>query len=589
MKALPPQLQEVLAGYLEPVKFTAGSRIFDAGADGDGCYLIDSGLVRLDVPFDEVDTEATVAYAEAGQVLGELSLLDGSPRSLHATAETDVEGRRLSAAALARLVEEHPRLAVDVLRTLAGDAAARLRATTGRLAEHLASDGHDPEVESMVHTAKVAAEAFADWPEERVDALLEQIATAVAAQAEDLAKATVEATHLGDVADKTIKNTVASLGIFQRLVGQTAHGPMTAASDVGVTPIAAPVGVVFGIIPVTNPIATAVFKTLSALKGRNALILSFHRVCLPLADALLQIVEPALAAAGAPADLVQVVRSRASRQRTARFMSHPDVGLVLATGGPGMVRAAYRSGTPAIGVGSGNAPAWIAADADPVAAAAKVVVSKSFDHGLICGAEHNLVVDDAVRAPFVAALQASGAAVLDADERTRFLTAALTDDGRGFRPQVMGQAAALLASFIGVERPYPIKLIVIPAEPDLASPLTAEKMGPFLSMFTVRGDDEALGLSLDLIHKMGNGHTAIVHTADHDRAARFAAAMPASRILVNSPGAQGVVGLTTGLEPSLTLGCGTFGGNSTTDNVTWRNLVNTKRMAEYRDPAATGV
>jgi NADH dehydrogenase FAD-containing subunit/acyl-CoA reductase-like NAD-dependent aldehyde dehydrogenase len=588
LSALPAEQRVLLADYLEPVEFPVGARIFDAGDASNGCYVIDAGHVRLDVPLDEVDTETTIGYVESGGLLGELSLLDGTARSLTATAESDVRGRLLTPEALVQLQEEQPRLAVDVVRALGGEAADRLRTSTGRLAEYLAPEGTDREVEDMVARAKAAAEEFATWDEARVDALLGQIATAVAGRAEELARATVEATHIGDVADKALKNTVAALSVYERLQGQPAHGPMSGPSPEGVTPIAAPVGVVFAIVPMTNPIATAVFKTLSALKGRNALILSFHRVCLPLATALESIVHPVLAAAGAPDDLVQAVHSRAGRQRTARFMAHPDVGLVVATGGPGMVRAAYRSGTPAIGVGSGNAPTWIAADADPEDAAAKVVASKSFDNGLICGAEHNLVVDADVRAPFVAALESSGAAVLDADESARFLAAAVTDDGRAYRPEVLGQSAALLADAVGIHRPYPIKLLVVPAEPDFASALTSEKIGPFLSLFTVAGDEAAVDLSQALIRKMGRGHTAIVHTADRERAASFASVMPVSRILVNSPGTQGVFGLTTGLDPSLTLGCGTFGGNSTTDNVTWRNLVNVKRMAEYRDPAAVG-
>jgi acetaldehyde dehydrogenase / alcohol dehydrogenase len=237
-------------------------------------------------------------------------------------------------------------------------------------------------------------------------------------------------------------------------------------------------------------------------------------------------------------------------------------------------------------VGSGNAPTWIAADADVADAAAKVVMSKSFDNGLICGAEHNLVVDASVDEAFRAALEAAGAAVLDEAEAHRFLAAVVTDDGTGFRPEVMGQAASVVAGFLGIERPHPIEVIVVPAPADLASPITSEKMGAFLSLFPVGSDDEAVALCLALLRKMGTGHTAIVHTADPARATAFATAMPASRILVNSPGAHGVFGLTSGLEPSLTLGCGTFGGNSTTDNVTWRNLINVKRMAAYREPPA---
>jgi acetaldehyde dehydrogenase / alcohol dehydrogenase len=336
-----------------------------------------------------------------------------------------------------------------------------------------------------------------------------------------------------------------------------------------VTELAAPVGVVVGLIPVTNPIATAIYKTLIALKGRNSLILSFHRVCLPLAAEFTDAVVEVLEGHGAPTELVQSVRVRSSRDRTARLMAHDDVAFVLATGGPG------------------NAPAWIAADADLDHAAHSIVASKSFDHGLICGAEHNLVVDATVESAFNAALEAAGAAVLNADEAARFREAAFTDNGGGFRPELMGQAANTIAAFLDIRREHPIKVLVVPGEPDLDSPLTSEKMGPFLSSFTVQGDDEALTLARALLAKMGTGHTAIVHTADDDRANRFADLMPASRVLVNSPGSQGVCGLTSGLPPAFTLGCGTFGGTSTTDNISWHHLTNTKRLATYRPLAVS--
>lgn len=354
--------------------------------------------------------------------------------------------------------------------------------------------------------------------------------------------------------------------------------------DRGVTEIAAPVGVVFALIPVTNPVATAVFKVLSALKTRNSIIMSMHRVCLGLADDVGVIAHEVLARHGLPTDLVLWVRQRAGRTKTAQMMRHPDVSLVLATGGPGMVRAAYSSGTPALGVGSGNAPAWVAADADLAQAAAAIVASKSFDNGLICGAEHNLVVDRAVRDGLVAALEQAGAAVLDADEGERFLKAALVEGGQGWRPEVFGQAAATLTQVVGITREHQIRLIVFETAPDLGSAVTAEKMSPFLSMFIVDGDDEAIDLSRRLLGKMGAGHTAIVHATSPARVARFGAEVPASRILVNGPGSQGVCGLTSGLKPSLTLGCGTFGGNSTTDNVTFENLRNVKRLAPFVEP-----
>jgi acetaldehyde dehydrogenase / alcohol dehydrogenase len=572
----------IVGDYLEPVSFAADTRLFDAGDEGEGCWLIDDGLVRLDLPFDEVDSDATLGYLEPGQLLGELALIDGSSRSVHATAESDVAARWLSRAALDRLTVEHPAAAAAVLELLAADVVGKLRSTTERLGEHLSIDGRDLEVERMVAAATEAQIAFESWDEERVDALLRELAKELAAQAQPLAEISVEVTRIGNAEDKTLKNTVAALGVLALLDGVPANGVLGPASDVGVTEIAAPAGPIFGIIPMTNPIATAIFKTLIALKGRNALILSFHRICLPLAEAFLEVVDPILERHGAPADILQCVRARSSRQRTARFMSHPGVRLILATGGPGMVRAAHRSGTPAIGVGSGNAPTWVAADADVRAAAEAIVLSKSFDNGLICGAEHNLVVDASIAAGFTAALEAAGAAVLSPEEAERFLSAAVTEDGRGFQPMLIGQSAATVAGALAIERDHPIRVIVLPGEPDLGHPITSEKMSPLLSLFVVDGDEAAVDLSLALIRKMGAGHTAIIHTADEERAARFAHAMPASRLLVNSPGSHGVCGITTGLPMTFTLGCGTFGGNSTTDNVGWRNLVNIKRMATHQ-------
>jgi len=582
--ALPDAGQATLLGYLDAVEAPAGTRLFDAGEAGDGCYLIDEGIVRLDLPFDEVDSDVTLAYIEPGQLLGELSLLDGSPRSAQATAESALSARHLSTENLERLIEDHPALAAALLRVLGQDVARKLRSTTGQLAEHLATEGRDPEVEQAVAAAAQAQAGFADWEEGRIDALLDDLAQAIAARAEEFASATVEVTGLGNVPDKTTKNVMASVGVYRSIAGAAANGPLGPESDRGVTELAAPVGVIFGIIPVTNPIATAIYKTLIALKGRNALILSFHRVCLPLAETFTDAVTNVLRTHGAPVDLIQSVRARSSRQRTARFMAHPGVSLVVATGGPGMVRAAYRSGTPAIGVGSGNAPTWIAPDADLPAAAEAIVASKSFDNGLICGAEHNLVVDATVEAALCEQLEAAGAAVLAPDETERFLAAAVTDDGVGFRPQLSGQAADAIASFLEIRRTYPIRLLVVPCEPDLGHAMTSEKMAPFVSLFTVEGDPAALELCVALIRRMGTGHTAIVHTGDRERAQRFAAAMPASRILVNSPGSQGVCGLTTGLTPAFTLGCGTFGGTSTTDNVSWGNLVNVKRLATVQRP-----
>jgi acyl-CoA reductase-like NAD-dependent aldehyde dehydrogenase len=574
----------VLDAYFETVRFPAGTLIFEEGSAGDGCYLIDAGEVRLEVARPEVDSDGVLGFLEPGTILGELSLLDSQPRSASAYSHTDVIARRLSAQSLDRLRGENPRVALQLYRTLARDAARKLRATTQRLADFAVTEP-DPDVHDMVARARQAVNDFASWSDERIDALLLRIAQAAAARAGELAAATVAETRIGNVADKTVKNQMASLGVYRSLAGRPGRGALQVFADRKVTELASPSGVIFALIPMTNPVATAVFKTLIALKGGNALILSFHRAALGVGNATGEMIRGVLEEAGAPADLVQWIRQRSSRKKTAMFLSHPGVSLVLATGGAGMVKAAYSSGTPAIGVGPANTPTLICADADPDQVAQAVVMSKSFDNGLICGAEHNLIVVRGLRDRLIEALERTGAAVLTPDETKRFLATVIDPKTGGWRPQIIGQAADAIAGFMKITRDHPIRLLVVPTEiaaPD--NPLAGEKIFPVLSLFTVENEDEGIGLAGRLLAFHGAGHTAVIHSRTQALIDRFALEMPAGRILANSPSVQGVVGLTSGLEPSFVLGCGTFGGNSTTDNVGYRNLLNVKRLAHYVQP-----
>jgi acyl-CoA reductase-like NAD-dependent aldehyde dehydrogenase len=245
-----------------------------------------------------------------------------------------------------------------------------------------------------------------------------------------------------------------------------------------------------------------------------------------------------------------------------------------------MVRAAYSSGTPAIGVGSGNVPALVCADADPVAAAGAVVESKAFDHGIICGSEDNLVVEDGVARPFLAALEAAGAAVCSEEETARVAAAAFDPGDGHLRRDALGQPAQAIAAAAGVRRDRPIRVLVLPLALDqVDGPLGREKLAPLLSLFSVGGPDQGLAVCMRLLAHQGAGHTAVIHTGDRSFQERFAEEVPASRILVNGPATHGCIGVGNGLTPSLTLGCGTFGGNSTTDNVTYTNLLNIKRLA----------
>jgi acetaldehyde dehydrogenase/alcohol dehydrogenase len=578
--SLQPHEYDIAEQYLKTVSFPKGSLIVEQGSPGDGCYLIDEGQVRLDVDVGETDTDTVLGYLDPGTLLGEFSLIDGEPRSATAYAHTDVVARFLPTERFHRLLEQHPKIGLSVLTEMAQDLTAKLRRTTEQLASSIATETTPPAVDEMVARAVAAQKAFELWSEERVDSLLHDIAGRIAEQAEELAAATVQETGFGVVADKVLKIRFASLDVYQILAGKPASGLLQRDVEDPVTEIASPMGVVLGLIPVTNPVPTLVFKTLICLKGRNALILSCHRNAQQVGSRAGEIIQDVLQQHGAPVELVQWIKERSSRKTTAMFMRHEGVSFILATGGPSMVKAAYSSGTPAIGVGPGNAPVWVCSDADPKAAARMVIGGKSFDNGVICGSENNLVVDASVREPFIAALKAHGAAVLTSDEIDRFTPVVFDAEKGHLRRELVGQSAQRIAEKAGIKRDDPIRLIVAPLETDrVDGPYGREKLAPILSLFTVDGVAAGLELCKRILNNEGIGHTAVIHTNDPDLVERFGLEMPASRILVNCPGSQGCAGICGGLTPSLTLGCGTLGGTSTTDNVSYGNLLNIKRIA----------
>jgi acyl-CoA reductase-like NAD-dependent aldehyde dehydrogenase len=571
-----------IASRFQAVVFPKDACIFKAGSAPDCCYLIDEGQVRVELDRVEFDTENVLGVLGPGAILGELGLLDGQPRSASAIAQTEVTARRIVKDEIEQLIFTNPVSVAALYRLLGRNAALKLRGNNERVADAI-FPSRDPEVDAIVERAAAAQRALQDWSEARIDALLLDIAQAVAVEAKALAEATVRITRVGNVPDKVAKNLIASLGVYRSLAGQTASGTLETDKARQITQVAAPVGVIAGIIPVTNPGATAIFKTLVAIKGRNALILSFPRSAAELAAIVGTILQDAAARSGAPREIVQWIGRSNSRKKTEILMSHRGVSLILATGGSSLVKSAYASGTPTIGVGPGNAPAFICADADLDHAAQSVVLSKGFDNGLVCGSENNLVVAGEVRAAFVAALEKAGAAVLDPGEAASFLAATVIPGKDAFRSHLLGKSAAHIAAGAGIVRDYPINLIVVPADsPATGGACAREKMAPILSLFTVADAAEGIAVSRALLAIEGAGHTAVVHTKDPAIVECFAAALPASRILVNSPASHGVIGFTTGLIPSLTLGCGTFGHNSTTDNVSYRNLLNIKRVAHYQ-------
>jgi acyl-CoA reductase-like NAD-dependent aldehyde dehydrogenase len=574
----------VLEPHIKPVEFSAESLIFEIDSPGDSCYIIDEGTVRLEVPpegSNPDDHEHILNYIGKGTILGELALLDRLPRSATAYAHTDVKAYRLDGDALDDLAETHPQVTGAVYAALGQAASLKLRAITDRLAGFIFKS-HNPMVEDMVERAQAAQLEFVNWSEERVDVLLQALAQAVYDHTEELATLNVEETSIGNVPDKITKIQIGSLGVYESLAGDTGYGLSPASETNRVADIVSPFGIVVGLVPVTNPVSTFIFKVLICLKGRNAAILCPSRRALETSNRVGAIVQDVLKAHDAPLNIVQWVQENHSVKTTSDFMKHEGVSFVLATGGPRMVKAAYSSGTPAIGVGPGNAPALVCADAEISQAVQRIVDSKSFDNGVVCCSEHNLVVDARVRQAFVEALEQAGTAILTPEEAAAFTAQIVDTEKNHFKLSVVGQTAANIAEQTGIQRDYPIKLIVVPTENvDPDDVYSREKLAPILSLFTVENEEDGLSYCQELLAIDGTGHTAIIYTQDPALMERFGLEMPASRILVNAPGVQGGIGAVTGLAPSLTLGCGTFGGSSTTDNVTFRNLLNVKRLAYY--------
>jgi acetaldehyde dehydrogenase / alcohol dehydrogenase len=438
----------------------------------------------------------------------------------------------------------------------------------------------EEDVEAMVGRAVAAQQEIQTWSEQAIDRLLQALAQRVHRQAEELARAAVQETGLGNVTDKTAKNRFASLDVYRSLAGRVGQGCLAIDRREKIMTLASPVGVVFGLVPATNPTSTFIFKVLICLKGRNAVILSPSQRAVGVSHHLGGLLQQVLCEQGAPADLVQWVGAKSSRATAGAFMEHPGVAFILATGGPALVKAAYRSGKPAIGVGAGNAPVLVCADADLQVAASSIVNSKAFDNGIVCCSEQNLVVVQSRLEAFKQMLQQCEAAVLSEEETRGLLRIAIEPTTNRLTSWVSGQQAADIAVQAQIRRPYPIRLLVVPTQGvSEHNPLAREKLAPILSLFTVPNEQVGMRMCEDLLALEGAGHTAMIYTCTARLAEEFAARIPASRILVNAPGTQGGLGMTTGLVPSLTLGSGTLGGTSTTDNITYTHLLNVKRVA----------
>jgi acetaldehyde dehydrogenase/alcohol dehydrogenase len=472
--------------------------------------------------------------------------------------------------------------------TTAHDAPAVLE--TAAEAEEIAPNGKPKvatlaELDALIARVRKAQEAYAEYTQAQVDAIFKAAAAAANAARIPLARLAVEETGMGVIEDKVIKNHFASEYIYHKFKDEKTCGVIERDDMYGIRKVAEPVGVIAGVVPTTNPTSTAIFKSLLALKTRNAIIFSPHPRAKRATCEAARIVLEAAVKAGAPADIIGWI-DEPTVALSKYLMDHPSVDLILATGGPGMVQAAYTSGKPAIGVGAGNTPAVIDETAGIPMAVNSILLSKTFDNGMICASEQSIVVVDAVYDAVRDELTKRGAILLD-DEQRRLLAATLAPGGR-LNAKVVGQTAARIAKMAGFDVPPAAKVLVAEiAGIGPQEPLSIEKLSPVLALYRAKDFDDAVAKAEALIEFAGHGHTAVLYTdpTNTDRIERYGLRLETGRVLVNQPASQGAIGdlYNFRLEPSLTLGCGSWGGNSVSGNVGVRQLLNVKTIAERRE------
>lgn len=442
------------------------------------------------------------------------------------------------------------------------------------------------QLELLIERVKKAQKIYATFTQEQVDAIFKAAATAADKARIPLAKMAVEETGMGVVEDKIIKNHFASEYIYNKHKGAKTCGIIKEDKTNGIKIVAEPLGVIAGVVPTTNPTSTAIFKSLIALKTRNAIIFSPHPRAKACTIAAAKLVLDAAVEAGAPADIIGWI-DVPSIDLSNQLMKHPHVDCILATGGPGMVKAAYSSGKPALGVGPGNTPAIIDETADIKMAVSSILMSKTFDNGMICASEQSIVCVKDVYEEVKKELQYRGAYILSDKEAEKVAKIILTEAG-SVNPKIVGQPAYKIAELAGVTVPESAKVIIgEETEVNVANPFAHEKLSPVLALYKAKDFNQAVEMANDLVILGGAGHTSVLYTdaRTQDRINYFAEQLPTCRLLINSPSSQGGIGdlYNFKLEPSLTLGCGSWGGNAVSGNVGVEHLLNYKTVAERRE------
>ncbi|MDU0460440.1 MAG: aldehyde dehydrogenase family protein, partial [Geobacteraceae bacterium] len=426
---------------------------------------------------------------------------------------------------------------------------------------------------------------FKGFTQQQVDRICEAMTVAGVANERYLAEFAVEETGIGNVEDKVIKNHFGTQVVYDYMKDAKSVGVIDETD--GIISIAEPFGIVAAVTPTTNPTSTTMFKALIALKGRNVIIFAFHPRAQKCSEAAAKIVLDAAVAAGAPENCIQWV-TQPSIEATDALMKHPDVSIVVATGGGAMVKAAYSSGHPALGVGPGGVPVFIEKSANLHMAVEDVIASKTFDNGTICSSDQSVIFDDhSVAEKTLMLFERSGAYLCSEAEKAKLESVMFDKERGGPSMSIVGKSPQVISELAGFSIPADRKLLIVPLSTTGGEDwMSREKLSPVLGWYVAEGKDAAIKAAATQLDHGGAGHSAVVFTESEDIAHEFALKVDANRVVWNQPSVHGTIGaLYNTLVPSLTLGCGATGGNITTENVGYRNLLNIKRLAR-RNPAS---
>lgn len=434
------------------------------------------------------------------------------------------------------------------------------------------------ETRNLIKKAKAAQEKLAKLSQEEIDTIVKAMAHAAYLNRVKLAKMAMEETGFGRWQDKVIKNAFASRDVLNAIINMKTVGIILKSEEAKYMEVAVPVGVIAGLIPSTNPTSTVIYKALISVKAGNAIVFSPHPSALKCIMETVRILDEAGRKVGLPEGTLNVI-TQITMEATDELMRNKDTNLILATGGSAMVRAAYSSGTPAIGVGPGNGPAFIEKTADIPKAVRQIIESKTFDNGTVCASEQSVIVEEVSKQKVMAEFKRQGGYFLPEEDAKKLEKFILRPDGR-MNPQIVGKSVETIANLAGIKVPADARVLIAEeTRVGIHAPYSREKLAPILAFYTTKNWEEACELSINILHHEGAGHTMGLHTTDDQVIREFALRKPVSRLLVNTSATLGGIGATTNLFPALTLGCGAVGGSSTSDNIAPQNLFNVRRIA----------